>query len=78
MHGKRVSDHAEILKLLRQENNVLAVLNKRAWTGKGIYDGLAVVQINPKLDISQSYFDVATMINANNFEKIEEIENDKK
>lgn len=71
---KRSKNDTAILMQLNRENKVLAVLNRRVWTGKGVYDGLAVVELNPNLDISLEYFSVADMIISNNFKGVGGIE----
>lgn len=62
MYEKRAKNDTAVLMEINREYNVLAVLNKRVWAGKGVYDGLAVVELNPDLDISVAYFDVADML----------------
>ena len=70
MYEKRVKNDTEILMRLNREYKVLAVLNKRVWAGKGVYDGLAVVELNPDLDISQAYTEVADMIISGNYSAV--------
>ena len=74
MYEKRAKYDTEILMQLNRENRVLSVLNKRVWAGKGVYDGLAVVELNPNLDISIAYNEVADMLIADKFTGIGGIE----
>lgn len=75
MYEKRIKDDTEILALLNQKYNVLSVVNKKALAKKGIYEGLAVVQTSPDVDISIAYRKIAEMIVNNQFERNEVVIN---
>lgn len=78
MYEKRVKDDTEILRLLDREYKVISIINKKVLAKKGIYDGIAVVQLAPDTDISKAYQQIASMIIKNNFIRVGTVNNGKK
>ena len=62
LYKVRVKDQNEILHLLQEKYNVIGIIRETSEAVKGIYDGLAVVERNPKLPISQEYKKIAEYI----------------
>lgn len=62
LYEKVVKDHNEILNMLKQKYNVIGVIKKTALATKGIYDGVSVVQRDPKSEIAQEYIKIAEYI----------------
>lgn len=67
----RVKDDKEILKMLKNEYNVIGIIKKQVAAKKGIYDGMAAVQAVPESDISKEYIKIADMIINGKYERIE-------
>ena len=59
LYDVRVSDDREILSLLQKEYNVTGIIKRRASAKRGIYDGLSVVEHDPKCEIAQEYKSIA-------------------
>lgn len=57
-----VKDHNEILSLLRDKYNVIGITKKTAAAMKGIYDGIPVVEKEPKSEIAKEYKKIAEYI----------------
>lgn len=57
-----VKDQNEILNMLKEKYNVIGITKKTAEATKGVYDGLAVVQKNPRSEISKEYMKIAEYI----------------
>lgn len=70
MYEKRVKNDTAILMQLNREHNVVGVINKKAMAGKGVYNGLAVVEFSPNIDISQEYMKIVDMIISKNYNVI--------
>ena len=62
MYEMRVKDDREILQLLQQKYNVVAVVKKLAIVKKGVYDGKAVTEQAPNNDAAEEYRKVAQCI----------------
>lgn len=62
LYKVRVKNQNEILGLLQEKYNVIGIIRETSEAVKGIYDGLAVVERNPKLPISQEYKKIAEYI----------------
>ena len=67
LHDKRANDDQQILNLIKKEYHVLAVVNKKVVAKKGVYKGLATVDLAPGSDIALAYQSVAKMIIHNDF-----------
>ena len=59
MYEKRSSDDKDVLEVLQEQYNVLGIVKKTVAVKKGIYDGLSVVQTDPKSDAAQEYNKIA-------------------
>jgi chromosome partitioning protein len=57
-----VKDHNEILNMLKEKYNVIGITKKTAAATKGIYDGIPVVQREPKSEIAREYRKIADYI----------------
>lgn len=62
LFNMRSNDDKDILNGLKEKYNVLGVVKMLVSAKKGIYDGLAVVEKEPKNDISIEYIRIADMI----------------
>lgn len=62
LYEKQVSEHKEVLELMRERYNVIGIVKKTAEATKGIYDGKAVVKWNPKCEIARQYEEIAAWI----------------
>lgn len=59
---KQVSEHKEVLEVMKENYNVIGIVKKTAEATKGIYDGRAVVEWNPKSEIAEQYQRIAAYI----------------
>lgn len=57
-----VKDHNEILSLLKEKYNVIGTIKKTAAAMKGIYDGIPVVEKEPRSEIAKEYKMIAKYI----------------
>lgn len=73
LYEKRVADDNEILAALRKEYNLLGVIKRLAVAKKGVYDGLAVVELSPGSEISVEYNVVADMMISDKYERRETV-----
>lgn len=55
MFESRANDDKEILEVLQEEYNVLAVIKRTTQAKKGMYDGLSAVEYSPKSELAQEY-----------------------
>ena len=62
MYDSRIKDDKDILELLQEEYNVIGVVKRTAQAKKGMYDGLASVELMPKSDLAQEYEHVVDII----------------
>ncbi|MCL2545775.1 MAG: AAA family ATPase [Oscillospiraceae bacterium] len=69
IYEKVSKDDRSVLAMLNQEYNVIGVVSKKVMVKKGVYDGIAVVELAPSSDIAQSYKDVAKMIVSGEYRK---------
>jgi len=61
-YKSRIKDDNIILHLLQERYDIIAVIKNLAIGKKGVYDGLAVEEIDPKNDISVAYGEIADYI----------------
>lgn len=59
---KQVSEHKEVLEVMKENYKVLGTVKKTAEATKGIYFGQAVISWNPKAEISQQYQEIVKYI----------------
>lgn len=71
LYEKRVSDDNEILAALKREYRLLGVIKRLAVAKKGVYDGLAVVEMTPGSEISIEYNAIADQIIADSAKREE-------
>lgn len=71
LYEKRVSDDNEILAALKREYRLLGVIKRLAVAKKGVYDGLAVVEMTPSSEISIEYNAIADQIIADSAKREE-------
>lgn len=57
-----VKDDKEILEYLQEKNRVLGVVKKTVAARKGVYEGAAAVENEPKSDIAREYTSIADKI----------------
>ena len=62
MYEMRVKDDQEILRLLQDKYDVIAVVKKLAIVKKGVYDGKAVMEQAPNNDAAAEYQKVADIL----------------
>lgn len=62
LYDMRMTDHKEILELLKKEYNLVGVVKRLAAATKGIYDGRAAVEQVPASEIAKEYVAIAQMI----------------
>lgn len=62
MYEVRSKDDNEILQALEKEYRLLGKIKKQVAAKKGIYDGLAVVEQDPKSDIAKEYNRIAEIL----------------
>ena len=62
MYEKRSNDDKDVLEVLQEKYKVLGIVKKTVAVKKGIYDGLSVVQTDPKSDVAQEYNKIASCI----------------
>ena len=55
-------DQKEILETMKSEYNVIGIIKKTVEAVKGVYDGMSVVERNPKSEIGQEYIKIAEYI----------------
>ena len=67
---KRSKDDTEVLTMLCREYKVIGIVKKMVLAKKGVYDGMAVVELAPNTDIATAYMDVAKMIVAGKYRKV--------
>lgn len=58
----RANDDKEILEVLQEEYNVLAVIKRTTQAKKGMYDGLSAVEYSPKSELAQEYEKVIDLL----------------
>lgn len=63
LYNMRSNDDKNILSELKEKYNVLGVVKMLVGAKRGIYEGLAVVEKEPKNDISVEYLRIADMMN---------------
>ena len=68
LYEKRSKDDNDILNALRQEYHVIGVAKKLVSAKRSIYEGMAVIEQEPKNAISIAYRKIVQMIIANKFE----------
>lgn len=71
LYEKRVADDNEILAALKKEYDLLGVVKRLAVAKKGVYDGLAVVELSPGSEIAREYNAIADMMLEGKFERKE-------
>jgi chromosome partitioning protein len=62
MYEKRIKDDQEVLQVLQEKYNVIAIIKKLAIAKKGVYDGLAVVEQDSSNEIAAEYKKIANYI----------------
>lgn len=61
-YEKNVKDQREILGVLKERYNVIGVIKKSADANRGTYEGLAIVQKHPNVELAQEYTKIAKYI----------------
>jgi chromosome partitioning protein len=69
LFNMRANDDKDILNGLKASYNVLGVVKMLVSAKKGIYDGMAVVESEPKSEISVEYIKIADMLVNENYER---------
>jgi chromosome partitioning protein len=69
LYEKISRDDTDVLMTLNREYQVIGVINKKVMAKKGVYDGVAVVELAPEIDISIAYKEIAAMIVAGKYRK---------
>jgi chromosome partitioning protein len=69
LFNMRANDDKDILNGLKASYNVLGVVKMLVSAKKGIYDGMAVVESEPKSEISVEYIKIADMLLNENYER---------
>ena len=69
IYEKRAKNDTAILMEINRENNVISIIPKKVMAGKGVYDGLAVVELAPNSDVAQAYMDIVDMIISGRYER---------
>ena len=62
MFESRANDDKEILEVLQEEYNVLAIIKRTTQAKKGMYDGLAAVEFAPKSELALEYEKVIDLL----------------
>lgn len=62
LYEMQINEHREVLEVMRENYQVIGVVKKTAEATKGIYSGQAVVEWNPKADVSKQYQEIAAYI----------------
>lgn len=62
LHEKVINDDKEILAALEKNYHVLGVVKKMVAARKGVYSGLAVVDLDPNSDVAKAYVAIADNI----------------
>lgn len=62
LYEKQVSEHKEVLEVMKENYNVIGIVKKTAEATKGIYSGQAVISWNPKAEIARQYQEIVSYI----------------
>lgn len=62
IHEAVANNDKAILKIMKENYNVLTTIPKRVVINKGVYDGLAIVEYAPDNDVSKAYMSIVKKI----------------
>ena len=62
LYESRVTDHNDILEILKEKSNLMGVVKKAADASKGMIDGVPVVLSHPKSNVAQSYMEISKLL----------------